>query len=102
EMSTGTPAILPLVIRKYFRLAMSVWEAPASATDLSSLPEVGPCRASAATCSEISEIWTSIFKPFWRNQRRLGSAAVQRYLFSSRRVIVPSSITLPCSSHQQQ
>src|SRR2546430_6037309 len=34
-----------------------------------------------------------MFRPFWRNQRRLGSAAVQRYLFSSRRVIVPSSIT---------
>ena len=33
------------------------------------------------------------------NQRRLGSAAVQRKVSSDSRVTVPSSITLPCSSH---
>jgi len=36
---------------------------------------------------------------FIRNQRSLGSAAVIRYESSDRRVMVPSSITLPSSSH---
>jgi hypothetical protein len=36
---------------------------------------------------------------FCVNQRRLGSAAVQRYVFSSSRDTVPSSMTLPRSSH---
>ena len=34
-----------------------------------------------------------------RNQRSHGSAAVIRYESSDSRVIVPSSITLPSSSH---
>src|ERR1039458_8196977 len=44
-MSTGTPPILPLVLRKYFRFSMS-----ASAMLFSTFPDVGPCKASAATC----------------------------------------------------
>ena len=40
--------------------------------------DVGPCSASAAMPSETSSIWTSIPSAFCRNQRRLGSAAVQR------------------------
>ncbi len=43
EMSTGTPAILPLVLRKYLRFGMS-----ASATLFSNLADAGPCSASAA------------------------------------------------------
>src|SRR5215470_6047869 len=97
EISTDTPLILPEVTRKYFRFAML-----ASAATFSNCPEVGPCSASAAVFSEISSICTSMFKPFCLNQRRLGSAAVQRYTFSPSREIVPSSITLPSSSHQQQ
>src|SRR5262249_17225138 len=97
EMSTGEPLILPEVTRKYLRFAMS-----ASAATFSTCPEVGPCSARAAVFSEISSICTSMFRPFCLNQRRLGSAAVQRYTFSPSREIVPSSITLPSSSHQQQ
>src|ERR1039458_8804457 len=68
-MSTGTPAILPLVLRKYFRFSMS-----ASAMLFSSFPDVGPCNASAATSSVMSSTWTSSPIAFWRNQRRLGSS----------------------------
>jgi len=46
------------------------------------------CSAKAAVCSEIVFDLNVIrvVSAFCRNQRRLGSAAVQRYLFSSRRV----------------
>src|SRR5207302_10071996 len=97
EMSTGMPATLQLGTLKYVSLEIPAWD-----TVFIRRPDVGPWSASAATFSEMSSIRTSIFRPFWQNQRKLGSAAVQRYLFSSRRVMVPSSITLPCSSHQQQ
>ena len=43
--ATGTPSIVPRVIRKYFSPSMS-----ASATARSSAPDVGPWSASAATC----------------------------------------------------
>jgi len=74
----------------------------ASAAHISRRPDVGPCSASAAILSEMSSICTSSPSAFWWNQRMLGSAAVQRYRFSPSREIVPSSIVLPCSSHQQQ
>ena len=47
----------------------------------SSRAEVGPCSASAAICSEMSSI-VDVAGPraFCWNQRRLGSAAVQRYV----------------------
>ena len=91
----GTPAIVPLVTRKYFRPSMSAF-----ATARSSRAEVGPCSASAATSSDMSSIWTFMPAAFWRNQRRLASAAVQRNVCSASRDTVPSSMTLPCSSHQ--
>ena len=71
EISTGTPAMLPRVTRKYLRLATS-----ACATFLSSLPDVGPCRARAAVFSETSSIFTSMPSALILSQRRLGSAAV--------------------------
>jgi hypothetical protein len=69
------------------------------ATARSSFADVGPCSAIAATASDTSSIWTFMPSAFWRNQRRLGSAAVQRKVCSPSRETVPSSITLPCSSH---
>ena len=69
------------------------------ATARSSFAEVGPCSASAAIASETSSTLTSIPAAFRRNHRRLASAAVQRNACSPRRHTVPSSITLPCSSH---
>ena len=89
------PAIFPEVTLKYLRFSTS-----ASATAFRRRPDVGPCSARAATCSETSSIFTSRPRAFWWNHRRLGSAAVQRYVFSWRRETVPSSIVLPCSSHQ--
>ena len=53
-MSTGTPAILPWVTRKYFKFEMS-----ASAAARSNFPAVGPCNANAAVCSEMSSMFTS-------------------------------------------
>ena len=40
-----------------------------------------------------------VYTPWCDEHGKLGSAAVQRYVFSSRRDTVPSSMTLPCSSH---
>ena len=54
EMSTGTPAMVPLVTRKYLSVSMS-----ARRSWRSSAPEVGPCTASAATVSDTSSIDTS-------------------------------------------
>jgi hypothetical protein len=65
--------MLALVERKYFRS-----DKFASHTCSSRRADVGPCSASAATLSEMSSMPT--FKPdeFPVNQRRFGSAAVQR------------------------
>ena len=60
-------------MRKYRRLRTS-----ASAAAFRTPAEVGPCSASAATCSETSSMATFSPTAFWLNQRRLGSAAVQR------------------------
>src|SRR5688500_1659777 len=87
-MSTGTPAMVPLVTLKYLSDVTS-----ASATCCMSSPDVGPCTASAATVSDTSSISTSSPAAFCTNQRRLGSAAVQRYRCSPNRVTVPSSIS---------
>ena len=95
EMSTGTPAIDPLVARKYFSESRS-----AVATLRSNRPDVGPCSASAATVSEMSSISTFSPDALPVSQRRLGCAAVHRYDCSAMRVTVPSSMTLPSSSHQ--
>ena len=50
----------------------------ASATRRSSRADMGPCRARAASRSEMSSISTCSPTAFWWNQRRFGSAAVQR------------------------
>jgi len=94
EISTLTPPIVPFVTRKYFSRSMS-----ADVTARSSCADVGPCRATAAMASETSSISTRMPVAFCVNQRRLGSAAVQRNVCSPNRDTVPSSITLPCSSH---
>ena len=83
--------------RKYFRLAMS-----ASATAFSSFAEVGPCSASAADLlGNVFDLHihaqTVLLEPA---QARIGGRPAID--FSSSRVIVPSSMTLPSSSHQQQ
>jgi hypothetical protein len=65
----------------------------------SSFADVGPCSASAATLSEMSSIATFSPDEFSVNQRRFGSAAVHRKASSASRVTVPSSMTLPSSSH---
>ena len=54
EISTETPAIFPAVTRKYFKFSMS-----ASAMLLSKRPDVGPCKASAATLSDMHSAVTS-------------------------------------------
>ena len=50
--------------------------------------------------SETSSIATSSPTAFIDSQRKFGSAVVSRNVCSSRRLIVPSSITLPWASHQ--
>ena len=56
-------------------------------------------ESTAAVSSVTSSIVTSSPALFIRSQRSWGSAAVQRNVPSSRPWIVPSSMTLPCSSH---
>ena len=43
---------------------------------------------------------TSSPTAFIASHRTFGSALVRRYVESSRRLMVPSSMTLPCTSHQ--
>jgi hypothetical protein len=86
--------MLPLVALKYLSADRS-----ASHTCCNSRRDVGPCSASAATLSEMSSMPTSRPDAFSENHRRLGSAAVHRYSDWPVRVTVPSSITLPYSSH---
>ena len=84
----------PLVTRKYFSAERSTPDAAEI-----SRADVGPCTDSAATSSVVSSTFTRRPAAFCRNQRRFGSAAVQRQTCSSSRVTVPSSITRPRSSH---
>ena len=62
--------------------------------------EVGPWRARETVSSVTSVTDTDRPCAFSRIQRRVGSAAVQRNVVSASRDTVPSSMTLPCPSHQ--
>ena len=75
EISTGTPSDMA---------ARHAEVSPAHSTSAigggaqASAPDIGPCSASAAICSDMSSTSTSRPAAFWRSHRRLGSAAVQR------------------------
>ena len=94
EISTGTPPICPLVTRKY-----------RSDVDVGVGRRAQDLRRRRALQRQRRDLLGDVFdldlRPaaFWRSHRRLGSAAVQRYACSPSRATVPSSMTLPCSSH---
>ena len=85
--------------RRSSRGSTSVHRCPRSETARSTRADVGPCSASAATSSEMSSI------DDLHARRVLAEPAQARIRgrpakpFSSSRDTVPSSITLPCSSH---
>ena len=95
EIVTGTSAMVVWTSRKYFSVPKSAGETCCSTARAS-----GPCSASAPRRSEMSSIATSIPTAFIESQRMFGSALVSLKVPSSSRLIVPSSITLPCASHQ--
>ena len=92
--STATPPISVLRARKYRTSAQS---SPVAAFSVSR--DNGPCMASAAVDSLTSCTSTSRPPAFIVIQRQTGCAAVQRNVVSPIRVTVPSSTTLPRSSH---
>jgi hypothetical protein len=61
--------------------------------------DFGPCRLSAAIWSVRSVTRTRRPTAFIASQRSAGSAEVRRKLCSPSRVTVPSSSSLPSSSH---
>ena len=89
-MSTGTPAIVPRVIRKYFSVRMS-----AVGDGIKKRRRCRSLQRERGDASEMSSIATSSPRAFSVNHRRLGSAAVHRNTSSPSRVTVPSSMTLP-------
>jgi hypothetical protein len=94
-MVTGLPASVFGAMRKNLMPSTGV-----AHTRFRIARDFGPCSESAAICSVSSEIATSMPTAFMCSQRSEGSAEVSRKLCSPRRVIVPSSSSLPSSSHQ--
>ena len=95
EIVTGLPASTFGAMRKNLMPSTGVAQQP-----FSTARDFGPCRLSAAIWSVRSVMFTCMPTAFIASQRSDGSADVRRKACSSRRVTVPSSSSLPSSSHQ--
>jgi hypothetical protein len=95
EIVTLRPSSLLSMTRKYLSLSSDFAQ-----QRFSTARAFGPCRLSAAIWSLTSVTVTSMPTAFIASQRSDGSAEVRRKVCSARREMVPSSSSLPSSSHQ--